>query len=137
MAKLRGIVARLPTRKGCTPDYRWVRGNGGIYYYWYLVCYEDGRRRHVYVGNKPAELARVMKSREAAELGKALARKLRGLNEAKVEAERRLLKAEKLIREALQILDEALAMAESIDYADLEARVEALSSRAMEARARR
>ncbi len=128
ISRLRGIVARLPTRKGCTPDYRWVRGNGGIYYYWYLVCYEGGRRRHIYVGYKKEVLEDVMANREAAELGKALARKLRGLYEARFEAERRLRRAEELIREALQILDSAIASIEPMDYAVLEARAKTLSS---------
>ena len=96
-------LQQLPPGGGCTLDYRWVRNKLKVkYWYWYLVCYEDGKRRHIYVGAFPE---RAYKEGEEAKRAREIGRRLRELHKAKRRIEKLLAKAEKQLAEAVSLLE--------------------------------
>ncbi|MEB3862336.1 MAG: hypothetical protein GSR84_08995 [Desulfurococcales archaeon] len=96
-------LQQLPPGGGCTLDYRWVRNKLKVkYWYWYLVCYEDGKRRHIYVGAFPE---RAYKEREEAKRAREIGRRLRKLHKAKRRIEKLLAKAEEQLAEAVSLLE--------------------------------
>lgn len=101
----RGLRA-LPLGGDCTLDYWLVRNSQGRrYWYWYMVCYEDGRRIHRYIGGSlPRELVESLRVRREA---RALAERL----EVVVRARRR---AGQLLERARRTLEYAAGLLEGI-----------------------
>lgn len=102
--RIRGRLRGLPAGEGCTLDYRWVRNSQGRrYWYWYMICYEDGRRTHRYIGNSlPRELVRSLQARREA---RALAERLRVVVRARRRAERLLERALRTLEYTTELLE--------------------------------
>lgn len=102
--RLRDRLRGLPAGDGCTLDYRWVRNAAGRrYWYWYMICYEGGRRYHRYIGSSlPRELVESLRARREA---RVLAERLRVVVKARRRAEQLLERARRTLEYAAGLLE--------------------------------